>query len=561
MNRLRLASASLILALPCIAAAFDPVAGDFSKGTTGAVRVMSYNVEKQFISVPAKDDEFERIFEAIAPDVIVFNEIDASLGTAAATAAAIKARLETYTPAGTWSVWAGLSDTFNRNAVASRFPLSMQVSDTTPPSEVRGVTAALVDLPSGTWGTRDLYIMGVHMKSGGATGAGGDHQRRQVHADALTCWMADARTAGGSITLPANTVMVIAGDTNLGFNDQGDESPYHASRTLLDGDIFDTVTYGPDSMPDWDGTTLRDAAPYDHNNAEPRTQPSSSPDSRFDRIIYTDSVARVENRFILRTATMSAGALTAAGLLAADTATACDHLPVVVDFLPGAAPAPGALLVNEFLFNDIGATDDRNFVELINTGGEVVNLDAPEDFQLKVSGGNCPTSPPGASNQASFVDLKGVVPPGGLFVLYDSAVDSAGIAGAIVAAIPSPIQRQDSTFLALTDGDNTALALVTRGRSNVSTTLETNIDAYLYAATTPGTTRYFRTSSGNGLTIALGAAQQTTFGSGGAASDASVSRNLGNGTANSLSGWNIPNTATPGLPNAASGISEWSLFD
>ncbi len=559
MRRIQaLALLTLLSAVP--AAAFDPVAGDFAKATPGALRVMSYNVEKHFITDPTRDDEFKRIFEAIAPDVIVFNEIDDSLGSAAVAAAAIKARLETYAPAGTWFVWAGISDGFNRNAVASRHPLSMQITDTTPASEVRGVTAALVDLPSGTWGTTDLYLMGVHMKSGGTTGVGGDHQRRQVHADALVRWMADARTAGGSITLPANTPMVIAGDTNLGFNDQGDEAPYHASRTLLDGDIFDNATYGPDSSPDWDGTTLREAAPYDHTNAEPRTQPSSSPDSRFDRIIYTDSVLRVENRFLLRTATMTSGALSAAGLLAGDSVTAADHLPVIVDFLPGAAPAPGDLRINEFIFNDVG-TDDRNFVEIINVGGEVVNLDAPADFQLKVSSGNCPTSPPGSNNQASFVDLKGIVPPGGLFVVYNAAGESSAVAGTIVSNLPSPIQRQNSSSLALTEGDNTALALVTRGRSSVTTTLEANIDAYLYAATTPGTTRYFRTSSNNGLTIALPTGQQTTFGAGGAASDASLSRNVGDGAANSFAGWSIPNTATPGLPNAVTSVGDWMLFE
>lgn len=565
-NRIALASALFALSLTSAALAANPVTGDFSKGSANTIRLMAYNVERNFITTASTDDEFQRIFQALTPDIIVFNEIDASLGSASVAAAAIKARLETYSPAATWNVHAGVSDGFIRNAFASKYPVSLQITDTTPASEVRGVVAALVDLPDGTFGSTDIYVMGVHMKSGGTTGIGGDHQRRQVAADAIIRWMADARTPGGNITLPTNTPMVLMGDMNVGFQGGGDEAPYHASRTVVDGDVFDEATYGPDSPPDWDGTSNRDAAPYDHSAtgstsvASPRTQPSSNPASRLDRIIYTDSVLRMESRFILRTATMSAAARAAAGLNSGDTVTAADHLPCVVDFLPEPSPAPPMVLLNEFLFNDVG-TDDRNFIELINLGGQEVNLDAPVDYQVKLSNSGLPASAPGAENQALFFDVKGIIPPGGgIYVYHDAAGDSSGIASAITSALPNPLQRHSEAVFSLSNGDDTALALVTVGHSDVDVTEEAVVDAYAYAATSPTNTLFFRTDSGNGLTIPLVAAQITTFGSGGAASDSSLFRQPGNADANSFAGWTIVGNATPGTANPGASVGEWSLY-
>ncbi len=463
----------------------------------------------------------------------------------------------------------GISDTFIRNAFASKYPVSMQITDTNPASEVRGVVAALVDLPDATYGATDIYVMGVHLKSGGTTGVGGDHQRRQVATDAIIRWMADARTPGGNITLPTNTPMVLLGDMNVGFQDGGDEAPYHASRTVVDGDIFDEATFGPDSPPDWDGTNNRDAAPYDHSAtgsssvASPRTQPSGGggPTSRLDRFIYTDSVLRMEERFILRTATMSTAARAAAGLNSGDSVTASDHLPCVVDFLPEASPAPPLVLINEFLFNDVGATDDRNFIELINLGGEEVNLDAPIDYQVKLSDPGLPTTAPGAENQALYFNVRGIIPPGGgIYVYYDAAGESSGIASAITTALPNPLRRHSETIFDLRNDDNTALALVTVGHTDVDVTEEAVVDAYAYAATSPTNTLFFRTDSGNGLTIPLGAAQITTFGASAAASDSSLFRQPGNADPNSFAGWTIVGNATPGTANPGAGVGEWSLY-
>lgn len=564
-SQARVALSLLLLLASTAGWSYDPASGNFAKPQVNSVRIMTWNVEKHFIADSTVDENFRRIIQVLQPDVIAFQEIQADLApTAGEIATAIKTRLESYTSSTTWNVYIGLSDNFNRNAIASRFPLSLQRNDTIPASEVRGVTMALVDLPTATFGTRDLYLMNVHMKSGGTTGPTGDHARRQRMADAVVSWMRDARLSGGSITLAANTSMVLLGDTNLGYQEEGDEAPYHASRTLRDGTIYDTATFGASSLPDWDATILADAAPYDPITGNPRTQPAntSSPSSRLDRIIYTDSTLHVVGKFILNTRTLSSSARTAAGLQFADTSGAADHLPVVVDFAPGPDPQPAAdVLINEFSFNDLGA-DDRTFIELYNTGGRAINLDAPADYWLKSSNSGLPTSSPASANENAGYDLQGVIPPGGYFVIYDAAGDSAAIASTIQANLPSALQRQDlGTAFMLSNFDNTAFAIVEQGRSDISVTSESLVEAYGYAATNASTTRYFRTASGNNLTIALGSAQWTSFGVAGAASDLTLSRLPGNTQKNSYSGWATGVTATPGLLNSTnSSIADWSLY-
>lgn len=540
---------TLALAQVSAALAFSPTTGDLGKLSTTCVRVMTYNNQKHFISDSTKDAQFKRIIEAINPDVIIFNEIDDSLGAnSSAIATLIKTRLETYSPSATWTVWVGQSDGFNRNALCSKYSQSMQISDTNPtmPSTTRGCTAARISLSSLGWST-DLYIMGVHLKSGGTTGVGGDADKRQQGADALTNWMRDARTSGGNINLPSGTPMLVVGDTNLGYNDQGDESPYHASETLLDGNIYNTGTYGSSSAPDWDGSSNSDAVPYDYNNAEVRTQPSTGVQSRFDRFYYTDSVMRPQSKFVLNTETMTTAALAAAGLSSTDTSTASDHLPTVVDFVPGADTSAAAdVIINEFSFNDSGA-DDKSFVELKNVGGREINLDAPDDYWLKLSTNNIPNSVPASENENSAKDLKGVIPAGGVFVVYGSTGESSAIKTTIETNLTDSKQRQDTGSFSIFNGPDAALALVTQQRTDLSVTSDTLVEAYAYASSSLSGTYYFRTASTTNLIIPLSPVQRTTSTQ---ASDNTLSRKVNDTTHNSFANWVILDTATPGLQNS-----------
>ncbi|MFH0795090.1 MAG: endonuclease/exonuclease/phosphatase family protein [bacterium] len=303
--------------------AFDPTNGDFTKSDPDHVRVMAYNTHGDFIITSSTDDEYQRILQAIDPDIIVMEEIGVSL-----TSATIQTRLDSVLPLGggqKWGVHMGLSDGFNRNIVASRWTETMQITDTTPASEVRGVTATLIDLPNATYAT-DIYVMGIHLK---AFAGGTNTTRRQKACDALAKWFGDIRTSGGSINLAANTPAFVTGDFNF-----VDTDPQQPEMTLRTGDIQDNATYGADIKGDWDVSDLTDLQPADPNTADTDTWASGStnPTSRLDRFYYTDSAVTVVHSFVLNTLTMSSGALTAAGLVFTDSQNASDHLPVVADY-------------------------------------------------------------------------------------------------------------------------------------------------------------------------------------------------------------------------------------
>src|SRR5690606_3453608 len=119
------------------------------------VRVMSYNVLNHFPDGSADQvAAHRRILLATQPDVISYQEM--TPGAAAELATSLTTIFGEQ-----WFVWQGLSDGFNVNIIASRWPLSMQRQDTDPTSSFRGVTMALVDLPDDRYET-DLYFMGVH---------------------------------------------------------------------------------------------------------------------------------------------------------------------------------------------------------------------------------------------------------------------------------------------------------------------------------------------------------------------------------------------------------------
>jgi len=412
---------------------------------------------------------------------------------------------------------------------------------------------ALIDLPSATF-SKDLYLMVVHFKAGNEVS---DHQSRQKHADAITHWMRDARTAGGNIDLPAGTPMMIIGDTNL--TEPGDLAPYHPARTMLDGTIYDTDTYGASSPPDWDGSEDSDAAPYDYNTGLPWTHSSSDPEGRIDRFYFTDTAIHNLDGFVLNPRTMTTAAKNASCLLTNDASGASDHLPVIADFAPGTdLRPPGQLVINEFCANDI-QTDDKTFLEIKNVGGRDINLKAPVHYWIKESD-PLPTTAPTVENEQYAYDLSGVVPAGGLFVLYSGTGHSAGIKSTIESRLPD-LQRQDLSTFVMDNDDNSAIALVTEEMSRRNVTRDSLVEAYGWAAPDPNTTKFFRLDAGNNLLIPLNSAQWSSFGAGGAPSDLTFSRIPGNITLNNYSAWTIGTESTVAQENTpTSEVGDWSIY-
>ena len=298
------------------------------------LRVVSYNILWDTIfpdNNPVQADKFERVLTALEPDVLNLQEIgDRFCGSCTPkTAEDVRVLLNNLAPlvgGGSWHVHQG-----GDNVIASKYPLSMTETDTDPNGQ-RLQAIALVDLPDAQF-EKDLYVLNNHYKCCGGVGSSEDDDRQQ-QSDAIVNWLRDARTPGGSVDLPPDTPVAVVGDLNL----VGGLQPLN---TLVDGNIIDESTYGPDSPPDWDGSSLTDARPL-HNGTGPadytwRDDGSPFSPGRLDYIIYSDSEINVGNQFVLNTVEMSAAELAATGLQSFDVTvdsfgTDFDHLPVVVDF-------------------------------------------------------------------------------------------------------------------------------------------------------------------------------------------------------------------------------------
>ena len=138
--------------------------------------------------------------------------------------------------------------------------------------------------------------------------------------------------AAGELT----AIIIILGDMNVLPG-----SPALHLATLLNGDISDEKTFGPDFKMDWDGTDLAQVKPS-HNSLGDNYYTWRRDDEPFapaalDRIIYTDSVLSLNHSFVLNTMIMTPGDLNGAGLLMTDVLWngepgIYDHMPVVADF-------------------------------------------------------------------------------------------------------------------------------------------------------------------------------------------------------------------------------------
>ncbi len=309
---------------------------------TTDLRVVSYNVlwDSIFPEIsPTQSAKFARVVNALNPDVLNLQEIDSPFDTTTTfTATDVRNLMNSIMPlpgGATWHTHKG-SD----NVIVSKYPLTAQRTDTNP-STGRGLAMAQVDLPDERFAT-DFYVMNNHYKCCGNPGGPEDVQR-QRHSDALVNWMHNARNPGGQITLPTGTPMAVVGDLNM-------VGSLDSLNTLLTGNIFDEVTFGTDSPPDWDGSGLADAHPF-HNGNGPADFTwwdggNTFDPGRLDFILYTDSVATATNKFILNTVSMSAVERTATGLQLFDVTKSTDpddfdHLPLAVDFRLASSQLPG----------------------------------------------------------------------------------------------------------------------------------------------------------------------------------------------------------------------------
>ncbi len=278
----------------------DPV-----KEAPELVRMTAWNILADGIMDPGKQPAFQRMLAVLSPDVIGFSECVTT------TAAQMKSLLDAWLPNGP-AGWYTAKDDYDM-IIASRWPIVQ-----TWPALSRQFPV-LIDLPA-TYVT-DLLFNAAHLNCCTADAT------RQQQCDAWAQFILDAKSPGGSVTLPANTPFVMAGDLNaVGYAQQ--------IHTLLNGDIVNTGTYGNGGPLDWDGSPLTDlTCPQTDARMDYtwRSNTSAYPSGRLDYFIFSDAAAGAAKHFTLRTSILSPARLAAFGLQANDDVTASDHLPITTD--------------------------------------------------------------------------------------------------------------------------------------------------------------------------------------------------------------------------------------
>lgn len=268
------------------------------------VRFLTYNVLFDGIFDPDKRRSFDRILNAIGPDIIGFQEIYNH--SAEETRDLVAGMLP----------WKG--EWYGSKAGPDIITVSNYPITGTYPIGANG--AFLIDLGD-EYNSEVLFVV-AHPP------CCDNDEGRQVEVDAMMAFVRDAKSGAGALDLPAGTPIVILGDMNF----VGDRRQLN---TVLTGEIVNTGTYGAWFRPDWDETDLADVRPLHTNSPLTMTwrdEASSYWPGRLDFVVYTDAVLDIGNNFVLSTGEMHEDTLAAYGLLESDTAVASDHLPVVSDF-------------------------------------------------------------------------------------------------------------------------------------------------------------------------------------------------------------------------------------
>jgi len=375
------ATFALLTPLPLLA--FNPNTGDLSKDNPDYVRVLVYNLERNWIGGGTADEiaTFDRIMLAVDPDIICLQEV---IDTTSSIND-IEPHLNNLL-GGSWESNTG-SANFIKNAIISRYPFIRDGNDSVPASSTRSLTWALIDLPDETYNT-DIYGISVHFKAGGSVS---DEEQRQDSADAASNWFADLTTAGGNDTLPNNTPIFLTGDTNV-----RDTPPIRTEQpwqTILTGDIIDNNQYGADRPGDWDGTGFAEFFPRDVYTLDSDTHPSrqNSPTNRLDRFAYSDSVMEVAQAFVLNTASMNATQLAVNNFNQFDTDVS-DHYPLVFDLVVDGVelnePGYGDIIFTEVMPDPSLVPDsDGEYFELHNWTNDDVDLSSYLFFNSSSGGG------------------------------------------------------------------------------------------------------------------------------------------------------------------------------
>lgn len=283
-----------------------------------SIRVLAWNVADD--GLLARPGPFTRILSAIAPDVMLLDEI-----SAAVTREGLVALLEAV-EGGPWNVVLGQAGGRQRTAVISRFALEAAeaLAHVAWPDSVEAVvrlttnrqmiidmsTASRDGIPTmgavaSIEGSRILFVP-VDLQCCGRTGNPEDRSRI-IQADAIN------RAALRAASDGRVDGVVIGGDFNL----VGSYAPVDRMARALDPDGSDLASAFPLRLDGRTATTWRAPGPFTPG--------------RLDYVLFSRSSLEAVRSFVFDAADLTGRWRRESGLRADDSDIASDHLPVVVD--------------------------------------------------------------------------------------------------------------------------------------------------------------------------------------------------------------------------------------
>jgi hypothetical protein len=272
---------------------------DLNVDPNSTFRFMTYNIENDQLFEPFRKQNFRRIFQAINPDVIALQEVRDF------NSSETMELIEEFLP-GTWYHKKHGFDI----VTISRYPINFS-------ENINGNGAFYLDVNG-----KEVLLVNCHLP------CCENDTDRQREVDGIMSYIRESRGGNEDYLLSEDTPIIIAGDMNfVGDNDQ--------PNTFITGDIFSNGTYGPDFIPDWDGTNLEDvdaSVTGALTNFTWINPFGSFFPGKLDWVFYSGSQMKLQNSFSLWTAAMTTSELNEYELSSADILNAADHLPVVADF-------------------------------------------------------------------------------------------------------------------------------------------------------------------------------------------------------------------------------------
>ncbi|MBN2431295.1 MAG: endonuclease/exonuclease/phosphatase family protein [Acidobacteria bacterium] len=341
------------------------------------VRVVTWNTLQDGLFDPQRQPSFRRILQALQPDIICLQEMYDH------GPAEVLGLVAPWLPLaeGAWVAdGRRLQDEgdMRDQVTLSRFPIRPDWAADCPqpdPDQIK-YTATWVEVAP----NQPLVVFNAHLK---CCNDPDDNIKRQKEADSFIACL--RLKMAETMFLPAGTPFLLAGDLNL----VGDVRQY---VTLWSGDIFYESLYGLDHSPDWDGSGLWPLMPRQTERRmayTSRDDTSSYWPGRLDYVMYSDSVMVADRHYLVYTPAMNGATLVRYGLLAEDSVTASDHLPLVADFCldPSGHPVGDfdydnrpevvdLMLLQLFLVSDIPPTPLQRLLADLNADGSMDSVDA-----------------------------------------------------------------------------------------------------------------------------------------------------------------------------------------